>query len=153
DRMPRGDMLYHAHERPEVHRDVHGLAERAAPGVEEARGAIAPLLHVRRVGGAYERLPHLFDDRRERVPDHLDRDRVDGKAHRASARIRLKNGSPLAVCPASSNVVASICSTRAGPERRWPGPSRSRSYTGHETTPRASASHTSRSPTRALATS
>ena len=72
ERMACRHVLDHAHQRAEMHRDVHRLAQRAAAAVEEARGAVAPLLHVRRVGRAHERLAHLLDDRRERVADHFD---------------------------------------------------------------------------------
>ena len=72
ERMARRHVLHHAHQRAEMHRDVHRLAERAAARVEETRRAVAPLLHVRRVRGAHERLAHLLDDRRQRVADDLD---------------------------------------------------------------------------------
>ena len=47
--------------------------------VKEAGGNIAPLLDVRRVGGAHERFTHLFGNRGERTADDLDGDGIEGR--------------------------------------------------------------------------
>ena len=121
-RMPRRHVLDHAHQRAEVHRDVHRLAQRAAARVEQARRAVAPLLDVGRVGGAHQRLAHLLDDGGERIADHLHRDRIDSPA------VALRSG-PVIVMHATSRLSRDRPppSGRAGAAwsrpsaRRWPG--------------------------------
>src|SRR5258707_440584 len=106
-------------------RDVLGLAERLARGIEQRRRAIAPFLDVGRMRGADQRLAGLLDDRAHGGTDHFDRDGVDG--HGAASRIRFSQRSTRAVMPGGTRVVASICSTMAGPAKRLPGLSASRS--------------------------
>src|SRR5437660_12912792 len=120
-------------------RDVLGLAEGAAFGVEQRGRAVAPLLDVGRVGGADQRLAGFLHDRGERCADHLDGDRVerhplgrDRDVH-AVSKMRLSQASTLAVMPGKTTVVASICSTIAGPAKRLPGLRPSRAYTGQDT--------------------
>ena len=72
-----GDLLDDADQRAEMDRDVRGLAQRAALGIEQARRAVAPLLDVGRVGGAHQRLAHLLDDGGQRIADDLDGDGID----------------------------------------------------------------------------
>ena len=84
-----------ADETAEVHRDVFGLAEGAAFGVEQSGGAVAALLDVGRIAGADQGLAHLLDDGGEGAADDLDGDGVDRDAsrhvirHQAISRIRL----------------------------------------------------------------
>jgi hypothetical protein len=75
---PLGDFVDDADQRAEMDRDVRGLAQRAALGIEQAGRAVAPFLDVGRVGGAHQRLAHLLDDGGECVADDLDSDGIDG---------------------------------------------------------------------------
>ena len=132
DRMALQDVRDQADEAAEMHRDVLGLAQRVAMNVEQRGRAVAAFLDVGGVGRADQRLAHFLDDRGEGTADHLDGDRIDpdragsGVVHAAS-RIRFRYGSTRAVMPGSTKVVASICSTMAGPAMRLPHRSRSRS--------------------------
>src|SRR6185437_14039930 len=108
------DVRHQVEEAAEMDRDVLGLAQRLALRVEQRRRAVAPLLDVGRVRGTDQRLAGLLDDRRHGRADHLDSDGID--AHAAS-RMRLSQRSTRAVMPGGTNVVASICSTMAGPAK------------------------------------
>src|SRR5580704_8770914 len=59
-------------------RDVLGLAERLAGGVEQRRRAVAPLLDVSGMRGADQRLASFIDDRGQGCADHFDGDGVEG---------------------------------------------------------------------------
>ena len=67
-RADRGDGVG---KRAEVDRDVLGLRDHPPARVEERGRAVAPLLDVRREGGAHEGRAHLIRDRAERGTDHL----------------------------------------------------------------------------------
>src|SRR6185295_13145309 len=112
-------------EAAEVDRDVLGLAQRLAGGIEQCRRAVAPLLDVGRMRGADQRLAGLLDDRGHGGTDDFDGDGVE-PGHAEASRMRLRYESTRAVQPAGTTVVASICSTIAGPEKRLPGRSVSR---------------------------
>ena len=68
-----------------MHRLREALGDRAQVGVEEGAREVGPRLDVRRVRAPPQRQDHLVGRRDERVPDHLERDRVEG-ARRAHAR-------------------------------------------------------------------
>src|SRR5215468_6551155 len=109
-------------------RDVLGLAERLARRIEQRRRAVAPLLDVSGMRGADQRLTGLLDDRAHGRADHFDGDGVKrvGATHAAVSRMRLSQRSTRAVMPGGTSVVASICSTIAGPSKRLPALSASR---------------------------
>src|SRR5215469_15534371 len=113
-----------------MHGNMLGLAEGCAVPIEQCGRAVAALLDVCREAGADQRLAHLLDDRRQSAADYLDRDRVDAvgrdRVHGSSSR-RFRYGSTVAVAPGTTKVVASICSTIAGPSMRLPARSLSRS--------------------------
>src|SRR6185437_15982174 len=103
-------------EAAEMHRDVLGLAQRVALGVEQRGRTVPPLLDVGGVAGPHQRLAHLLGDRGEGAADHLDGDRIDARnVHADASRMRFIYGSTKALMPGSTTVVASICSTIAGP--------------------------------------
>ena len=117
----------------EMDRDVLGLAQRLAARVEQGGRAVAPLLDVGRMRSADQRLAGLVDDRGHGGADHLDGDGIDGGAgkpgcvaHAPISRTRFRYGSTRAVMPGRMTVVASICSTMAGPAMRLPFASLSR---------------------------
>ncbi len=118
------DVRHQLDEAAEMDRDVLGLAERLALGIEQRRRAVAPLLDIGRVRNADQRLACLLDDRVHGSADHLDGNGIQG--HDAVSRIRFRYASTRAVMPGGTRVVASICSTTAGPAKRWPGCSASR---------------------------
>ena len=72
--------------RAEVDGDVLGLHHQLAAGVEERGRAVAALLDVRRVGRADQHRAHLVAGGAQRADQHLQRDRVEARAHRASLR-------------------------------------------------------------------
>ncbi len=63
--------------RAEVHRLGEPLRDRAEPGVEERRREVRARLDVGRVRAPLQRQHHLVGRRHERVPDHLEADRID----------------------------------------------------------------------------
>jgi len=63
--------------RPEVDRDVGGLGDEAAVGIEDGAGEVPPLLDVRRVGTPFQDGAHLFGDGRQHVPEDFQTDGVD----------------------------------------------------------------------------
>ena len=65
----------------EVDRDVRGLSEQLAVGVEQGAGEVAPLFDVGRERDAPQRDPHLLRRRLEQVAGQLQLDRVDFHAH------------------------------------------------------------------------
>ncbi len=77
-RVAPHDVRHEVEEAAEMDRDVLGLAERLAGGVEQRRRAVAPLLDVGRMRGADQRLAGFLDDRGEGGADHLDGDGVEG---------------------------------------------------------------------------
>src|SRR5690348_985116 len=135
-----------------MHWDVLSLAKRVAAKVEQRGGAVAAFLDIGGIAGADQRLSHLFGDGGQHAADDLHGDRVNcdrtrrGNVVHAISRIRFRYASLRAVIPGNTTVVASICSTIAGPVKRLPWRSRSRSYTGQRTKPSASGSHTPRAP-------
>ena len=76
-RVAPHDVLDEVEEAAEMDRDVLGLAERLAGGVEQRRRAVAPLLDVGRMRGADQRLAGLLDDRGHGGADHFDGDGVE----------------------------------------------------------------------------
>src|SRR5215472_11185435 len=129
-RVALQDLRYDADEAAQMHRDVLGLAKGRAVPIEECGRAVAPLFDVRRETGANQRLAHLLDDRRQGAADYLDRDRVDAVGRdcvHGNSSSRFRYGSTVAVVPGTTKVVASICSTIAGPSMRLPARSLSRS--------------------------
>ncbi len=88
------------HHRPQV----HGLRERLRDGaqlrVEERAREVGARLDVRRVGTPLEREHHLVRRRDERVPDHLERDRIHasltcrGSRGRPSGPVALMRAAP-----------------------------------------------------------
>ena len=79
----------------------------------------------RRIAGAVKMIVHLIGEAGDLVAQDLDRDRVD--AHGLASRIRLRAPSTRAVQPGGITVVASNCSTMAGPGIDAPTANRSRS--------------------------
>ena len=71
------DLLHH---RAEVHGLREALRDRPQAGVEERAREVRAGLDVRGVRAPLQREDHLVRRRDERVPDHLERDRVD-RAH------------------------------------------------------------------------
>src|SRR5262249_7642659 len=76
-RIAAHDVLDEVQKAAEMDRDVLGLAERLAGGVEQRRRAVAPLLDVGRMRGADQRLARFLDDRAQRRADHFDGDGVE----------------------------------------------------------------------------
>ena len=77
-RVAPHDVLDEIEEAAEMDRDVLGLAERLAGGVEQRRRAVAPFLDVGGMRGADQRLAGFVDDRGEGRADDLDGDGVEG---------------------------------------------------------------------------
>src|SRR2546426_928120 len=98
--------------RAEVHGNVRGLRDHLPVGVEQRRGAIAPLADVRRHGGVDQHQAHLLRDRREGVPHHLETDGVE--THRRSATTAPERCT-VPRHPGSSSAVASRPARIAGP--------------------------------------
>src|ERR1700722_10605453 len=115
DWMALHDVRNQAEETAKVHRNMLGLTQRVARQVEQRGGTIAAFLDVRGVGGAHQRLAHFLDDGGQSAADHLDGDWIDGGISHAASNNRLSQASTRAVMPAGTKVVASICSTIAGP--------------------------------------
>jgi hypothetical protein len=65
------DRSDHPRQRAQVQRDVLGLVEQPALGVEDRGGAVLALLDVGRDRGAHEHHRHLVGHRAELVGDHL----------------------------------------------------------------------------------
>src|SRR5262249_8415532 len=107
--------------------------------IHEHAGKVLALVENGRVGRAHERHSHLAHDRGERLPDDLERDRVD---HGPRSRTRLPAASTLTRHPRTTPVVAPNSSMMAGPAIRATSGNRSRSYTGVGTA--RPPSHTSR---------
>ena len=63
--------------RAEVHRDVLGLHDHLALGVEEGGGGVAALLDVRRVRRAHQHGAHLVTGRAQAVVDAIARHESD----------------------------------------------------------------------------
>src|SRR6266498_2247638 len=61
----------------EVYRNVRGLRDHPATGVEQRAGEIAALLDIGRERAAAQRRAHLLGDRRAAVAEDLQADRVD----------------------------------------------------------------------------
>ena len=79
------DRLRHLlHHRAEVHRLGEALRDGPELGVEECAREVGARLDVRRVGTAAQGQDHLVRRRDERVPDHLERDRIDVALTRAA---------------------------------------------------------------------
>ena len=76
-RVAPHDVLDEVEKAAEMDRDVLGLAQRLAGGVEQRRRAVAPLLDVGRMRGADQRLAGLLDDRGHGRADHLDGDGIE----------------------------------------------------------------------------
>jgi hypothetical protein len=97
--------------------------------VHEHAGEVLALVEDGRVRGAHEGDAHLAHDRHEGLAQDLERDGVD---HAASvrSRIRLPWSSTSPAQPGGITVVAPNSSTMAGPARRAPSGSFSRSHTG-----------------------
>ena len=109
-----GDRLGH---RAEVNRDVLGLRDHAAVGVEQGARAVAALLDVRRAAAADEHDAHLLGDADERADEDRQRHRVGGvrPAHRRSRTS----------APVASSVAGPARADDAGrlrEARRPPGP-------------------------------
>src|SRR6202044_2167004 len=62
--------------RAEVHRDVRGVGDEVAVGVEDRAGEVEPLLDVDGVRGRPQALAHLLGHRHEQVGEHLEQHRV-----------------------------------------------------------------------------
>src|SRR5262249_11047059 len=77
------------------------------------------------IAGAIEVIMHLLDQARDLVAENLDGDSVP--AHACGSRTRLRKPSTCPRHPGATTVVASNCSTMAGPAMTAPMPSRSRS--------------------------
>ncbi len=73
--------------RAEVHRLRKALGDRAQLGVEERAREVRAGLDVRRVRAPLQREHHLVGGCDERVPDHLEGDGVDGRAHARSSAV------------------------------------------------------------------
>ena len=112
DRADRGGH------RPEVHRDVLGLHDHLAMGVEQGGRRVASLLDVRRVRRADEHGAHLLTDRPERATQHLQLDGVDHRV-RSSLIVPLSMTSP--DHPWGMRSVDSGSSITAGPASAVPG--------------------------------
>src|SRR6516225_9395851 len=101
-----------------MHWDVLGLAQGRAARVEQRGRAVAAFFDVGRKAGADQRLAHFLDDRRQCAADDLDGDRINRVgphgAHGSSSS-KLRYGSTVAAAPGTIKLVASICSTIAGP--------------------------------------
>ena len=76
DRIAREDLADDAQQRAEVHRDVLGLGDDLAVGVEDRGRAVLALLDVGGIGGLDQRGAHLFRDGEEGRADHLERHAV-----------------------------------------------------------------------------
>ena len=117
--------------RAEVDRDVFGLRDEAAVGVEQRRRAVAALLDVRRVRRGDEHLSHLLGDALELVAHDFERHGVDlGVAHSPSPPlVRTSVPSAPTVPPhaGGTTTVLSCCSRMAGPSTVVPAPRPSRS--------------------------
>src|SRR5262245_45220352 len=101
-----------------------------APGpVEDHAAEIARLADDGGIAGAIEMIMHLFDQAGDLVAQDLDGDRVDGRrcCHARRSRIKLRKPSARPPQPGGMTVVASNCSTIAGPAIATPMSSRSRS--------------------------
>src|SRR4029077_8263185 len=92
----------------EVDGDVLRLRDHADRLVEDRSRAVAALLDVRRERGADEDSTHLFRDRAERAPDHLQLD-----VHRRSTHVPSSDVSPCQ--PTGTQHVAPGSSRSAGP--------------------------------------
>ena len=87
--IPLGDVLggdavpdgpHYPHQRAQVQRRAAlVLSDRVTVGVEEAGGAVASFLDVRRECRLDQGLAHLLDDARQRRRDHLHQDRILGR--------------------------------------------------------------------------
>ena len=119
DRIAREDLPHDAEQRAEMHGDVLGLGDHLAAGVEDGRRAVLALLDIGRVGGLDERGAHLLGDREEGRADHLERHAVHGVSPR-SRTTRKPRSSTVASWAGRMSVVASNCSTTAGPAMRCP---------------------------------
>src|SRR5512132_3368271 len=126
-----------------MHRDVLGLGDDLAVGVEDRGRAVLTLLDVGGIGGLHQRGAHLLRDGEEGRADHLERHAVHPGLP-CSRMTRKPRPSTIASCPGRRKVVASNCSITAGPEMRWPARSRARSYTAHATNPSSSETWTPR---------
>ena len=92
-----------------------GLHHQLAAGVEERRRAVAPLLDVRRVGGADQHRAHLLADRAKRAGQDLQGDRVERPASWLAPPRSSPARPPSPVHPGGSTSVASGSSNTHGP--------------------------------------
>ncbi|MNV00320.1 hypothetical protein D3C71_904800 [compost metagenome] len=68
-----------ADEAAEMHRDMLGLAEHCAIGVEECRRAVAAFLDIGGIAGADQRFAHFLDGRSKSAGNHFNGNRIDGR--------------------------------------------------------------------------
>src|SRR5690606_10224961 len=106
--------------------DVGRLRHHLAVRVEDGARVIPALADVRRMGGQTERDAHLLGDRRQqRVPYR----EAGSFLHQRRSSSIFPAPSTVACQPAGTKVVASACTTEAGPATRSPAPSWSRATT------------------------
>src|SRR5215210_4758337 len=92
--------------------------------IEDHTGEVTRLADDGGVAGAIEMIVHLLDQAENLVAQNLDEDGVHGYAR---SRIKLRSPSTRALQPTGMTVVASNCSTTAGPTTVAPTSRRSRS--------------------------
>src|SRR5439155_1377186 len=111
---------------PEMHRNVGGLRDQLAFGVEQRGRAIATLSNVGGHGGVNEHQSHLFGNGREGVSHDLEADGIETHA-RSSTRAPDSCTAPRH--PGSTSAVASRPARIAGPASVTPGASSSSAQT------------------------
>src|SRR5580704_1990693 len=109
--------------RVKKHRRRH---EQSAMAVEDDAGEIARLADDGRIAGAIEMIVHLLHQAADAVAHDLGGDGVD-HVQPVRSKMRLPWRSTKARQPGGTTVVASNCSTMAGPEKVTPTDSLSRS--------------------------
>ena len=119
-------LLHGAHEDRQA--EIALGDELAGIAVIDAVGAILALGDDGAEGRPHEREVHLVADLLEAVLDHAEGDRVDRICRHGclTSMTRLPMWSTSTACPGSITVVASSCSTIAGPMKRMPGTRASR---------------------------
>ena len=98
-----------------------------AVAVADHRELVVLLADHRRHRGAADDLVHLEADVQQRVLDEVQGGAVDAHAALLGLISRLACSSTVATWPSRTTVVASYCSTTAGPSTTMPGASRARS--------------------------
>ena len=78
------EVPHHRREAAELHREGEALRDEAAVAVAEGGGVVHRVANDRRVRASHQDERHLVGRRRERVPDDLERDRVEAAPHASS---------------------------------------------------------------------